>query len=373
MDNQKQECRAAGRELSLWVKKNGGHPARRMKGVGQLTLHHRRYYLFRYKRSFFSRDLLLGVGGGYLGDAAEGCGHTGGEIPYQPDTALKDAARLIEIRREYWMRQARGISESEAAPSAEVQQLISMLAPGNGSHSFICSVLLQGPAYDPQRLCAQLKADWGWPDSAARIQAGGSVAIDRDGLLGALSLVAEPSLEAQQYSVNNLHWEGAMAAAGRHTAYLQLAIMGTENARKTACGLSQLCASCLTQPGALAVHAAGTLFPPQEYRDEALLLLEDRLPVRNWVYFGVSQNHGMTCAFTYGMEQLGLPEMEVSGSLWESALLEDFLCETARYALQCSRPFHTGEAAGFCKGEKYAIQRSPGISVDGMSLKILIP
>lgn len=363
----------AGRELSLWVKQNGGHPARRMKGAGQLTLHQRRYYLFCYKRSFFSRDWLLGVGGGYLGEALKGCGHTGGEIPYQPDSALKDAARIIETRREYWMRQARGIPESEAAPSAEVQQLIDMLAPGNGSHSFTCSVLLNGPAFEPERLCAQLKADWGWPGSAARIQPGGSVAIDYDGLLGALSLVPEPSPEAQQYCVNNLQWEGAMAAAGRHTAYLQLAIMGTENARKTACGLSRLCASCLTQPGALAVHAAGTVFPPQEYREEALLLLEDRLPVRNWVYFGVSQSFGMASAFTYGMEQLGLPEMEVTGSRWDPARLEDFLCETARYALHCARPFHTGEAAGFSQEERFSIQRSPGVSVDGMSLKIQIP
>ena len=81
MENKKEESRLAAKTLSGWLKKNSGRPGRRIKEAGRFELHGRRYYFFRYKRSFFGKKWLLGVSGGYRGEKAEGCGHTQGERP----------------------------------------------------------------------------------------------------------------------------------------------------------------------------------------------------------------------------------------------------------------------------------------------------
>ena len=372
MKGKKEESRAAGRLLSQWVKKSEGRCARRLKEADSFELHGRRYYCFRYKRSFFGKGWLLGVSGGYCGERPEDCGHTAGGAPYQADTIRTDAVRMVEECREYWMRRARGIPDDEAGPSPEVQQLLQLLSPGSGRRSFLGSVLLSRPEFDIKELCAQLEKDWGWPMQAAHIQHAGSVTFDHQGMLAALTLALEPvpEGEAEQYAVNNFHWDGAMDAARSHTAHLQIAVMGTEGALETASAFSQLCASCLTQQSACAVCTSGAVFHPAFYRGQAFLLREDEYPVRIWIYIGVTPGQKGLNAYTYGLENFGLPEMEILGSRWPREQLEDFLCELARYALRSGRPFHTGEAAGFSRDERFPISRSPGVSVDGMSLKI---
>jgi hypothetical protein len=371
-DGSAAQRRAAGQALSRWLKKETGRPARRLREADAFELHGRRYYCFRYKRSFFSREWLLGVSGGYRGTETEDCGHTGGGFPYQPETARAEAVRLIKARREYWMRQARGIQESEETPSPEVQQLIQILSPGAGRHSFTGSALLNRPDFDFHRLCAQLKEDWDWPASAAHIQRAGSATFNREGILAAVTLVPGPvpDGEAEQYAANSLHWEGAMEAARTHAAHLQIAAMGTEGALETAKVFTQLCASCLTQPDVSAVCTAGAVFSSKFYREEALLLKGEDYPVRDWIYIGVAKARQGFNAYTYGLENFGLPEMEILESRWTPDALEDFLCETARYALRSGRPFHSREAVGFCRDERFLLSRSAGVSVDGMSLKI---
>lgn len=372
MEGTKEESRLAKKALSGWLKKSGGHSAHWLKEAARFELHGRRYYCFRYKRSLFAKEWLLGVSGGYRGKTPEDCGHTGGGAPYRPDTVLPDAIRMVNARREYWMRHARGIEDSESGPSPEIQQILQLLSPGSGRHSFLGSVLLSRPEFDMKELCNKLSQDWGWPASCAHIQHAGSAAFDYQGMLAAVTLSPEPvpEGEAEQYAVNNFHWDGAMKAARSHTAHLQIAVMGTDGALETARVFSQLCASCLTQQSVCAICTAGAVFQPEFYREEAMLLKEEEYPVRDWIYFGVTGGQKGRRAYTYGLENFGLPEMEILDSSWKREELEDFLCEVARHALRSGRPFHTGEAAGFCQNERFPILRSPGVSVDGMSLKI---
>lgn len=88
----------------------GNTPAK-IENAGTFDLHGMRYYLFRYKKSFFGK-WLLGVCGGYEDGELEHCGHVFSEMrAYNERTAKEDAIKMVEMIRAYWMEQARKYSE----------------------------------------------------------------------------------------------------------------------------------------------------------------------------------------------------------------------------------------------------------------------
>lgn len=88
-----------------------GNAPTKIESAGTFDLHGMRYYLFRYKKSFFGK-WLLGVCGGYEDDGLEHCGHVFSEMrAYNENTAKEDAVKMVEMIRAYWMEQAHRYSE----------------------------------------------------------------------------------------------------------------------------------------------------------------------------------------------------------------------------------------------------------------------
>lgn len=100
---------------------------------------------------------------------------------------------------------------------------------------------------------------------------------------------------------------------------------------------------------------------------------EGELPLLNWVYFGLYRTENGVCGYTYGLSAFGKDEIEVLDTPANPGDLRDFLFDLSYYVLAQDVTLHDGETIGFSAEQKLPITRSPGIAVEGMSLKIGYP
>lgn len=74
----------------------------KIKFTKQLDYVGMKYYIFKFKKSFFSK-WVIAVCGGYEGDSLEHCGHTFSKLEgYNQLTEEKDTITMIEFIRNYW-------------------------------------------------------------------------------------------------------------------------------------------------------------------------------------------------------------------------------------------------------------------------------
>lgn len=76
------------------------------------------------------------------------------------------------------------------------------------------------------------------------------------------------------------------------------------------------------------------------------------------------------CAYTRGMRQFGKDEMEILGSKQLPSELRDFLINIAGYVLEGDVLLHDGETIGVSNEQRCKITKSPGVFMEGESLKI---
>ena len=363
-----EQQRAARDAMAAWLshpQELGKTPAK-LELADEFDLHKLHYYIFKYKKSVFG-PWLIGVCGGYEPGETQHCGHVFSEMEaYDPATAKEKATAMVEQIQEYWMEQAK-----QAAQEPQKQE----------TGPFASFVLLESARWDPEKYKADLLADWGIsysqePDEAASDKNEDSLVFDVDGMMVAVSLMPAPvpGGEAEQNAATNYLWPQAVEVTKTHRAHLLVAVLGKESSAQE---LGQLwvkvTAACLKQENVLGVYACGTVFEPGFYQKAADTMKEGELPLLNWVYFGLYRTENGVCGYTYGLSAFGKDEIEVLDTPANPGDLRDFLFDLSYYVLAQNVVLHDGETIGFSAEQKLPITRSPGIAVEGMSLKIGYP
>ncbi len=359
------QMRAAQRALEEWLADDQelGKVPSKMECVGTFELHELLYYIFKYKKSLLGK-WLLGVCGGFEEDGSDHCGHVFSEMEeYDPANAEEKCVAMVEMIREYWMKQAAGGEVGEERSGGEDQ---------GGGGSFVGFVLLDSCQWDRRKLISDLKADWGMETTDSQ-EDENSLVFDLDGGIAAVSLMPAPipDGEAVGAAETNYMWRDAVAAAKRHQAHLMVALMGKGN-DPLAMGKNfvKLCDASLKQENALGIYASGTVFQPEFYHEAAEILREDGLPVLNLIHFGLYQSEEGVNGFTHGLADLGKEEIEVLGSRESAEAVRDFLFNIVCYILDGDVVLNDGETIGFTAEQMLPITRSPGVAVEGDSLKI---
>ena len=242
--------------------------------------------------------------------------------------------------------------------------------------SFAAFVLLESGVWDMGKLKADLEADWGVavPDDATA--QGASLVFEAEGMLAAVSLMPAPvpNGEAEQNAQNNYLWPDAVQTVKGHRAHLLVALLphgrGPIEAGRLHC---KIVASCCRQKNALGVYTGATVLQPQFYIDVCAGQRDGELPLLDWIYFGLYQDNGRLCGYTYGMKSFGFDEIEVLDAAAGPEELHAFLYNVAYYVLDSGAVLHDGETIGFAEGEALAITRGPGAALDGETLKIAYP
>lgn len=388
MENQRQ---AAAEAMIDWLadKRELGRAPARIKCAGQFDLHGLHYYIFKYKKSMLGQ-WLIGVCGGYMEEDTEHCGHVFSKMEkYSPATAMDKCIAMVEMIREYWMKQAEehmpdgdGVDDGGQIPAAADDGGQEKNVSGQDRESkdpFGGFVLLASNAWDVDKLKRDLQEDWGitvpiqQKGKNTRSKNNTTLIWEESGMTAAISLMPAPvpEGEAEQNAAHNFFWPEAVEITQGHKAHILVAVLpGSRPAAEAGKLYVKLCASCSRQDNALGIYTSGTVFQPDFYQKAAGDMKDGDLPILNWIHFGLWQSEKGMNAYTYGMDAFGKKELEVLDSRADPQDLYGFLVDIASYVLISDVTLRHGETIGFTEDEKLPITCSKGVSVDGDSLKI---
>lgn len=352
-----EQMESAQKSLVEWLSQPQvlGKTPTKIEYAGTFELHELRYYIFKYKKGIMGK-WLLGVSGGYEGDALENCGHVYSNMEaYHEAAAVGESTAIVEQLRAYWMEQAR---------QEESRQ--------ENAGKFAGFVLLSDASWDKVQLIHDLKEKWDLDVMADYEETDTALVFSVGTMTAAVSLIPAPvpDGEAEKNAANNYMWPEAVEAAKAHKAHILVAVLGEDDLLERGKLFTKIVACCCGQKNATGIYTSGVVFEPRLYEGFADMMREDELPVFNWIWFGLYRGKKGVCCYTYGLDVFGKDEMEVLDADAEPSEVRDFLVSLASYVLEENVTLQDGETIGFSADDKHAITRSEGISLPGTTLKI---
>ncbi len=241
-------------------------------------------------------------------------------------------------------------------------------------------VLLSDKSWDKDKFKRDLEADWGLqPDydegdgSREGTKHCDALIIDLDSQRVAVGYmdIPIPGGEAEQNAAYNYMWRDAVEVTKTHQAQILVTVMGEhEDVKKDGELFVKLTAALCKQPNAIGVYANGVVYQPEFYFAMKEFIERDMYPLLGLVWFGVLRAEYGYHVYTIGMNSFGLDEMEILGTAEDLNTVKDFLMNIAGYCIDGNVILHEGETIGLSETQCCRISRSPGVCVDGMTLKI---
>lgn len=104
-----EQLHAAQEAMTAWLSDRHelGKKPNKMECAGEFELNEMHYYIFKFKAGVLGK-WMVGVCGGFEGDALEPCGHTYSEMKeYNKATAKEDCVAMVEKIIAYWKNRAK--------------------------------------------------------------------------------------------------------------------------------------------------------------------------------------------------------------------------------------------------------------------------
>ena len=365
--------KAAMTEMIVWLSHENelGVPPSEIESAGEFDLHGFHYYIYKYKKSS-SEPWLLGVAGGYGRCDLNHCGHVFSEMEeYFPKTAEKKAIALVEMIREAWMNEAEKEWKGDKNSKDEAEN-----TPRTGPFGDV--VLLNSNDFDAEQIKTHLKNDWGIPfEEGNTIEEdfldNPTLVFESGGMLASVTFKGGPvpNGEAEHFAETNYMWTDAVSETKKHVAQIVVVVLDRgQPAIEAAKFCTKITSCCLKLENAVGVYTSGTVFQPMFFIDVADLMKEEKLPIQNWIYFGIYSSEGQTGGYTYGLRLFGKEEIEIIDSTAMPEFVHDFLTDIAYYILSEDIILKDGETIGFTESQKFKITKSKGNALGGYTFKI---
>ncbi|MEN7547933.1 DUF4261 domain-containing protein [Rapidithrix thailandica] len=242
-------------------------------------------------------------------------------------------------------------------------------------HVVIGMVLLEDTmGFDSQKLVRALQEDW-----QLEVQ---SFEQDENALVVALEehnlvfghIPSKVSTEEIELCAEIAYfWENVQEDIERYQGHVVVSVLGNYGGKvKQYSILTKAIASVLHQTNALGVymHTQTLLLPKEVFLNEAKSLLENRLPLYNWVYFGLGRTEEKHFGYTFGLQEFGYPEFEVLDSGRSMEELTHFLYDLTYYVMQSNVILEDGVSIGSCAEQTVKVEYSEGVRLEGKTLKL---
>lgn len=254
---------------------------------------------------------------------------------------------------------------------------------GERKGAFVCSVLLSSPWFDKEKFIQDFYGDWSLhikptgdeKDSDASMQPAASpcLTFSADNITAAITLIPRPvpEQEADKTAAYNYLWPNAVKVTSKHKAHLLITILdGKGSLMEQGLLLVKIASTSCLQLSATGVFTGATVYQLGLYRNLAAVIRDGRLPVFNWVWFGLYKTPRGISGYTYGLELFGKDEIEITDTDLEPDKLRRILVNLASSILEECIVFQDGDTVGLSAGQKLPVIRSEGIALAGMTLKI---
>lgn len=113
------------------------------------------------------------------------------------------------------------------------------------------------------------------------------------------------------------------------------------------------------------------LLSKEYYLQEASKANDEQLPVNLWVYFGRKQTDEGNSAYTYGLQEFGLNEMEIVRADQPTSSLIATLQAAAQQVLRQDTQLEDGAELELPGDKKVKVSLSNGENLDGQTLKLV--
>jgi hypothetical protein len=172
---------------------------------------------------------------------------------------------------------------------------------------------------DSKALFAALKNDW-------KIKVDSPSVADKTivfSVPGATVMIAYldyalPPAEVKAASRISWLWQKAAEEAGKHQAQVVISVIGGQNRALTLYQVfTRVAAAVLDKNDASGIYMNSQylLLNKDFYLFAARNMHQNQtIPVYLWVYFGMTDQNGFNSGYTYGLQEFGLPEMEIVNS-----------------------------------------------------------
>jgi hypothetical protein len=94
------------------------------------------------------------------------------------------------------------------------------------------------------------------------------------------------------------------------------------------------------------------------------------LPVYCWVYFGIQQREGLSGGYTYGLQEFGQKEIEISGSQNSMQEVHAMLYDVTAFVVQWNYTLKSGTVFDGIPDAKLPVLVSPAVFIDGETVKL---
>jgi len=156
-------------------------------------------------------------------------------------------------------------------------------------------------------------------------------------------------------------WGTARDEAPRHKAQLNIAIVGNGQTAVTLYKTyTRVAAAALETTRAYGIYLPRhyLLHSRDFFLEGARQLKRDELPLYCWIYFGMFTQDGLSCAYTYGLDEFGMLDLEIVRSPKTLAEAHAILYDAARDALRTGKPWQEGAVLESLDGERFLLRRA---------------
>lgn len=191
-------------------------------------------------------------------------------------------------------------------------------------------------------------------------------------MLANMDYPASP-VEIKQAAEGAWMWQTARQEAPRHQSQVVISVIGADDKpvylyklfTKTAAAVLENANSCgVYMPAQLVLQSK------EFYLQSARNLEQVVLPVYCWVYFGMFLDDGASCAYTHGLTEFGMPDLEIVKSGHSMQETHAVLYDAVADALQNNKLLSNGSVIETLEGQKITLKLSKAQYLEGETLKV---
>ena len=169
-------------------------------------------------------------------------------------------------------------------------------------------------------------------------------------------------------------WQNASEEAPRHQSQVVISVIGSTTKPVDLYKLfTRVAAAVLdnTRSCGIYMNSQYVLQSKGFYLQAARNLNEKALPIYCWVFFGMLKQDGGNSAYTYGMKEFGLPDLEIVKSQHSLQEVHAVLHDIVRDALQFNTRLQDGSVVETLEGKKITLKLNNSTFLEGQDEKTL--